>query len=131
MSMQRIEEKLRQYLDKYPLRRVGVESVQAQTYLVQELKRRSLPTSIRPIKTVRGKRPRMILLADYFEDGRVFLRGNGAGPHKSQELLYRQLIQFTGSDSDHDDLPDALDFAVEVMPSSSTARTGRIGKRDT
>jgi predicted phage terminase large subunit-like protein len=130
MSQKRIEQKLKQYLEKYPLRRVGVESVQAQEYLYQHLKN-ALPTSVRRIKTTRGKRPRMILLADYFEDGRMFLRGNGAGPHKSQEQLYRHLIQFTGSDSDQDDLPDALDFAVEVMPSNKPARTQFIGRRDT
>jgi predicted phage terminase large subunit-like protein len=131
-SLSRIEEKLRQYIERYSPRRIGVETVGAQAMLYRQLKRR-LGVSVRPCtaSSSKGKKPRMILLADYFEDGHMFLRGNGSGPHKSQEPLYRHLLQFTGSDKQHDDLPDALDFAVEVMPSSGTARTQFIGRRDT
>lgn len=61
------------------------------------------------------KDARMALLADQFEAGYFFLRGNGPGkPHKSQEVLYQQLTQFPNGD--HDDLCDALDFAWRAAP---------------
>jgi phage terminase large subunit-like protein len=60
----------------------------------------------------------MAVLAVHFENGRVLLRANGGSmPHRSQQDLYDQLIQFPAAP--HDDLCDALDFAVQAAQQSN------------
>lgn len=95
---------------KYNLARIGVEINQAQREVARAIKRQT-NIAVRDITTTRDKYTRMSLLATHFENERVLLRANGNGVHKSQEALYDQLVQF-GS-ADHDDLCDALDFAIQ------------------
>ena len=96
---------------------IGIEAVQAQVYLAQAMKR-GTQWPIRELKTSRDKQSRMVVLAVHFENGRVLLRANGGSmPHRSQQDLYDQLIQFPAAP--HDDLCDALDFAVQAAQQSN------------
>jgi predicted phage terminase large subunit-like protein len=110
--------------------RIGYESVQGQAMLAQALReeinnRDDLATTVYDIPTSRDKDARMALLADEVEAGRLLLRGNGDGrPHKSQEVLYSQLIQYPHGD--HDDGPDSLDFACQQVPRGSVDIIGEL-----
>lgn len=125
-----------QLIRQYHPRRVWVETNAAQVYVADEIRAevnrcRDIDTRIygEPTTSKTGdKDARMALLADQFEAGNWYLRGNGDNrPHKSQETLYHQLVQFPNGD--HDDLCDALDFAQKAVPrTTSGCPVRRLGR---
>jgi predicted phage terminase large subunit-like protein len=108
--------------------RIGYESVQGQAMLAHALReelgeRKDLAVTVYDVPTSRDKDARMALLADEVEAGRLLLRGDGDNrPHKSQEVLYSQMIQYPHGD--HDDGPDSLDFACQQVPRGSVDNIG-------
>lgn len=104
---------------RWKVKRIGVETVQAQKAIADMLKRHT-DYPVQEIKTSRDKYTRMALLATHFQNERIWLRGNAAGgPHESQLELYEQLVDFGAAA--HDDLCDALDFAIQAA-STATVR---------
>jgi predicted phage terminase large subunit-like protein len=124
-KLQRMVDIVKRYGEKYKIRRAGIESVQAQALIADAVEDQT-DLFVERIKTTQDKRARMILLGNYFEGGRILLKGNESGSvHASQQKLYQQLIEFPGGD--HDDLPDALDFAVHVAPKPGSGRAALLG----
>ena len=85
---------------------IGIESVAYQRALPQQLKSfATLP--LKEIKTTQNKAVRMMKLAYYFENGKIFM--------KKEQLKF--IEEFLGYDPDAGRSPDqldALDFALEV-----------------
>lgn len=115
LSQEQLIKSILSLCERYQPQQVGVETVQAQVWLAQQLVSRGR-WAVKQLRTVKDKYSRMSVLATHFENGRIHLRANGNGAHKSQEQLYDQLVQFGAAD--HDDLCDALDFAVQAACTS-------------
>lgn len=99
--------------DKYPMvERVGVETVAYQKSLAQELRRLSLLPIIN-INTSKDKVTRAMRRSANFENGKVFFREN-------MDDLEECLLLFP--EVDHDDLFDALDFAMTVADAGNEIR---------
>ena len=98
--------------DKYPMvERVGVETVAYQKSLAQELRRLSLLPIIN-INTSKDKVTRAMRRSANFENGKVFFR-EGMDDLEECLLLFPEV--------DHDDLFDALDFAMNMADASSNS----------
>ena len=105
--------------DKYPMvERVGVETVAYQKSLAQELRRLSLLPIIN-INTSKDKVTRAMRRSANFENGKVFFR-------EGMDELEECLLLFP--EVDHDDLFDALDFAMNMADASSN--TGELRRED-
>ena len=105
--------------DKYPMvERVGVETVAYQKSLAQELRRLSLLPIIN-INTSKDKVTRAMRRSANFENGKVFFR-EGMDDLEECLLLFPEV--------DHDDLFDALDFAMNMADASSN--TGELRRED-
>ena len=99
--------------DKYPMvARVGVETIAYQKSLAQELRRLSL-LPIMNINTSKDKVTRAMRRSANFENGKVFFR-------QGMDDLEEGLLLFP--DVDHDDLFDALDFAMSMADSTNEIR---------
>lgn len=99
--------------DKYPMvERVGVETVAYQKSLAQELRRLSLLPIIN-INTSKDKVTRAMRRSANFENGKVFFR-EGMDDLEECLLLFPEV--------DHDDLFDALDFAMNMADASNEIR---------
>lgn len=99
--------------NKFPMvERIGVETVQYQKSLAQELRRLSLLPIVN-IQTSKDKVTRAMRRSALFENGKVFFR---IGMDDLEECL----LLFP--DVDHDDLFDGLDFALTVADQGNTAR---------
>ena len=99
--------------NKYPMvERVGVETVAYQKSLAQELRRLSLLPIIN-INTSKDKVTRAMRRSANFENGKVFFREN-------MDDLEECLLLFP--EVDHDDLFDALDFAMTVADAGNEIR---------
>lgn len=99
--------------DKYPMvERVGVETVAYQKSLAQELRRLSLLPIIN-INTSKDKVTRAMRRSANFENGKVFFREN-------MDDLEECLLLFP--EVDHDDLFDALDFAMNMADAGNEVR---------
>jgi predicted phage terminase large subunit-like protein len=70
--------------------------------------------AVNPIKTTNDKRTRLSLVSKFFQEGRIFFPSEGAE---------RLILQLTGLDRKHDDLSDALTFALlDILAGLETAR---------
>ena len=99
--------------NKYPMvERIGVETVAYQKSLAQELRRLSLLPIIN-INTSKDKVTRAMRRSANFENGKVFFR-------EDMDDLEECLLLFP--EVDHDDLFDALDFAMTVADSGNEIR---------
>ena len=99
--------------DKYPMvERVGVETVAYQKALAQELRRLTLLPIIN-IPTSKDKVTRAMRRSANFENGKVFFRDN-------MDDLEECLLLFP--EVDHDDLFDALDFAMTMADAGNEVR---------
>ena len=98
---------------KFPMvERIGVETVQYQKSLAQELRRLSLLPVVN-IQTSKDKVTRAMRRSALFENGKVYFR-------IGMEDLEECLLMFP--DVDHDDLFDGLDFALTVADQGSAVR---------
>ena len=98
---------------KYPMvERVGVETVAYQKSLAQELRRLSLLPIIN-INTSKDKVTRAMRRSANFENGKVFFR-DGMDDLEECLLLFPEV--------DHDDLFDALDFAMNMADTGNEVR---------
>lgn len=99
--------------DKYPMvERIGVEANAYQKALAQELRRLSLLPIIN-INTGKDKVTRAMRRSANFENGKVFFR-EGMDDLEECLLLFPEV--------DHDDLFDALDFAMNMADSGNEMR---------
>lgn len=99
--------------NKFPMvERIGVETVQYQKSLAQEIRRLSLLPVIN-IQTSKDKVTRAMRRSALFENGKVFFR-IGMDDLKECLLLFPEV--------DHDDLFDGLDFALTVADQGNSAR---------
>lgn len=99
--------------DKYPMvERVGVETVSYQKALAQELRRLSLLPIIN-VNTSKDKVTRAMRRSANFENGKVFFR-DGMDDLEECLLLFPEV--------DHDDLFDALDFAMSMADAGNQIR---------
>lgn len=99
--------------NKFPMvERIGVETVQYQKSLAQEIRRLSLLPVIN-IQTSKDKVTRAMRRSALFENGKVFFR---IGMDDLEECL----LLFP--EGDHDDLFDGLDFALTVADQGNSAR---------
>lgn len=99
--------------DKYPMvERIGVEANAYQKSLPQELRRLSLLPIIN-INTSKDKVTRAMRRSANFENGKVFFR-------QEMDDLEECLLLFP--EVDHDDLFDALDFAMNMADSGNEMR---------
>jgi predicted phage terminase large subunit-like protein len=99
--------------DKYPMvERIGVETVAYQKSLAQELRRMSLLPIIN-INTSKDKVTRAMRRSANFENGKVFFR-EGMDDLEECLLLFPEV--------DHDDLFDALDFAMTMADGGNEIR---------
>lgn len=99
--------------NKFPMvERIGVETVQYQKSLAQEIRRLSLLPVIN-IQTSKDKVTRAMRRSALFENGKVYFR-------IGMEDLEECLLMFP--DVDHDDLFDGLDFAMTVADQGNAAR---------
>lgn len=99
--------------DKYPMvERVGVETVSYQKALAQELRRLSLLPIIN-VNTSKDKVTRAMRRSANFENGKVFFR-EGMDDLEECLLLFPEV--------DHDDLFDALDFAMSMADAGNEIR---------
>ena len=99
--------------DKYPMvERVGVETVSYQKALAQELRRLSLLPIIN-VNTSKDKVTRAMRRSANFENGKVFFR-EGMDDLEECLLLFPEV--------DHDDLFDALDFAMNMADAGNEIR---------
>lgn len=99
--------------DKYPMvERVGVETVAYQKALAQELRRLTLLPIIN-IPTSKDKVTRAMRRSANFENGKVFFR-EGMDDLEECLLLFPEV--------DHDDLFDALDFAMTMADAGNEVR---------
>lgn len=99
--------------NKYPMvERVGVETVAYQKSLAQELRRLSLLPIIN-INTSKDKVTRAMRRSANFENGKVFFR-EGMDDLEECLLLFPEV--------DHDDLFDALDFAMCMADAGNAVR---------
>ena len=99
--------------NKFPMvERIGVETVQYQKSLAQEIRRLSLLPVIN-IQTSKDKVTRAMRRSALFENGKVFFR---IGMDDLEECL----LFFP--EVDHDDLFDGLDFALTVADQGNSAR---------
>ena len=99
--------------NKYPMvERIGVETVAYQKSLAQELRRLSLLPIIN-INTSKDKVTRAMRRSANFENGKVFFR-DGMDDIEECLLLF--------PDVDHDDLFDALDFAMNMADGGNEIR---------
>lgn len=99
--------------NKYPMvERVGIETVAYQKSLAQELRRLSLLPIIN-INTSKDKVTRAMRRSANFENGKVFFR-QGMDDLEECLLLFPEV--------DHDDLFDALDFALTVADKGNEVR---------
>ncbi len=111
-ALEEVINKLRKYRPKM----FAVETVAAQHDLYRQLRQR-LPkegiygTRLKPVMNRTKKEERIESLEPYFENGALRV-------HRTQRLLREQLEEFPNGDND--DLPDALQMAVELA-----ARMGR------
>lgn len=104
--------------DKFPMvERIGVETVQYQKSLAQELRRLSLLPIVN-INTSKDKVTRAMRRSALFENGKVMFR-------LGMEDLEECLLLFP--DVEHDDLFDGLDFALTVADQGNSVR---VLKRD-
>lgn len=86
--------------------RIGVEAVAYQQAMCQQLRRESnLP--IIDVKTNTDKITRMMRLSAKFECGKVFIRPN-------MHYLIDELLLYPETPDGHDDLSDAIDFAISM-----------------
>lgn len=99
--------------NKFPMvERIGVETVQYQKSLAQEIRRLSLLPVIN-IQTSKDKVTRAMRRSALFENGKVFFR-IGMDDLEECLLLFPEV--------DHDDLFDGLDFALTVADQGNSAR---------
>lgn len=99
--------------NKFPMvERIGVETVQYQKSLAQEIRRLSLLPVVN-ITTSKDKVTRAMRRSALFENGKVFFR-------IGMEDLEECLLLFP--DVDHDDLFDGLDFALTVADQGNAVR---------
>lgn len=99
--------------DKYPMvERIGVEANAYQKALAQELRRLSLLPIIN-INTSKDKVTRAMRRSANFENGKVFFR-EGMDDLEECLLLFPEV--------DHDDLFDALDFAMNMADNGNEMR---------
>lgn len=104
--------------NKFPMvERIGVETVQYQRSLAQEIRRLSLLPVVN-IQTAKDKVTRAMRRSALFENGKVSFR-------IGMEDLEECLLLFP--DVDHDDLFDSLDFALTVADQGNAVR---VLKRD-
>ena len=105
--------------NKYPMvERVGVETVAYQKSLAQELRRLSLLPIIN-INTSKDKVTRAMRRSANFENGKVFFR-EGMDDLEECLLLFPEV--------EHDDLFDALDFAMNMADAGNEIRV--LQRRD-
>lgn len=99
--------------NKFPMvERIGVETVQYQKSLAQEIRRLSLLPVIN-IQTSKDKVTRAMRRSALFENGKVWFR-IGMDDLEECLLLFPEV--------DHDDLFDGLDFALTVADQGNSAR---------
>lgn len=99
--------------NKFPMvERIGVETVQYQKSLAQEIRRLSLLPVIN-IQTSKDKVTRAMRRSALFENGKVWFR-IGMDDLEECLLLFPEV--------DHDDLFDSLDFALTVADQGNSAR---------
>ena len=99
--------------NKFPMvERIGVETVQYQKSLAQEIRRLSLLPVIN-IQTSKDKVTRAMRRSALFENGKVWFR-IGMDDLEECLLLFPEV--------DHDDLFDSLDFALTVADHGNSAR---------
>lgn len=104
--------------NKFPMvERIGVETVQYQKSLAQEIRRLSM-LPVMNIQTSKDKVTRAMRRSALFENGKVYFR-------LGMEDLEECLLLFP--DVEHDDLFDGLDFALTV---ADQGKSVRILKRD-
>lgn len=102
--------------DKFPMvERIGVETVQYQKSLAQELRRLSLLPIVN-INTSKDKVTRAMRRSALFENGKVMFR-------IGMEDLEECLLLFP--EVEHDDLFDGLDFALTVADQGNSVRVLR------
>ncbi|MGB0890210.1 MAG: hypothetical protein ACPGWS_08000, partial [Solirubrobacterales bacterium] len=111
-------------------RAIAVESVQAQSLIVENPELSALP--VIPVRPVADKLTRASLLLTYFQTGRIFFVDR-AGPRAArinehlQQCVY-QLLDFQGDDSTKDDAVDALGFAVDQVVHHSRLAVDAVKK---
>lgn len=99
--------------NKFPMvERIGVETIQYQKSLAQEIRRLSLLPVIN-IQTSKDKVTRAMRRSALFENGKVWFR-IGMDDLEECLLLFPEV--------DHDDLFDGLDFALTVADQGNSAR---------
>lgn len=99
--------------NKFPMvERIGVETVQYQKSLVQEIRRLSLLPVVN-IQTSKDKVTRAMRRSALFENGKVWFR-IGMDDLEECLLLFPEV--------DHDDLFDGLDFALTVADQGNSVR---------
>lgn len=99
--------------DKFPMvERIGVETVQYQKSLAQEIRRLSLLPVVN-IQTSKDKVTRAMRRSALFENGKVWFR-IGMDDLEECLLLFPEV--------DHDDLFDGLDFALTVADQGNSVR---------
>lgn len=99
--------------NKFPMvERIGVETVQYQKSLAQEIRRLSLLPVVN-IQTSKDKVTRAMRRSALFENGKVWFR-IGMDDLEECLLLFPEV--------DHDDLFDGLDFALTVADQGNSAR---------
>lgn len=99
--------------NKFPMvERIGVETVQYQKSLAQEIRRLSLLPVVN-IQTSKDKVTRAMRRSALFENGKVWFR-IGMDDLEECLLLFPEV--------DHDDLFDGLDFALTVADQGNSVR---------
>jgi predicted phage terminase large subunit-like protein len=110
---------------KYKIRPIiGVESVAYQMALPQQV-RLETPYPVRSISTSKSKFVRMSRFAVHVEQGRVHLYGRDGVVHKSQEIVFDEIIGYPAEE--YDDAADMMalgtDFALECARMPAAAAT--------
>ena len=121
LSFEKILEKIKQLAARFKPQMIGIESVQAQNWLIQELNRgTSLP--IRAITPDRDKVRRFYPVAARYEQGLV-----SHSPNLSEEFI-RELLGFPHAE--HDDMVDALGYAFQMLNfTGNRVQTAKVSKK--
>lgn len=120
ISFKNQKETIKNFASKYrSVIRIGVETVSYQEALAQELRdETTLP--IKDIDTIKDKVTRAIRRSPLFENGKVYL---GENMHELEE----NLLLFP--DVEHDDLFDALEFAITMVEDGHVNLLDFLGQR--
>lgn len=107
LSMKKIMDSIVFYNNKWNPRIIGVESVQAQAYLVQELLRNNSSLNVKELKPHTDKITRFQPIQARFENGLVFIEDSIINEYKKELLAFPEGL--------HDDMVDATAYCYSLL----------------